>query len=197
MTSLLQILPATLRANRLATTCGGSTKTTKEKTTLDLNLASASAHWLAFRYICCIRLLGIVLNRLLQSDNKSSIIGHGLSLDNIWITLKASSSTIKLESPKSLKMMRPSLRAHNSAMKLLVVPKARLKPLIQWPRWSRITPPPPALPGFPKAEPSVLNFTHPTYLFHMVYFTFSIYKILGKEKKVTFYKHNDSIWLFV
>ena len=45
-------------------------------------------------------------------------------------------------------------------MKLLVVPRARLKPLIQWPRWFRITPPPLALPRFPKAKPSVLSFTH-------------------------------------
>ena len=144
---MLQKLPAASSANRLATTGGGSTKITKEGITLDPNLASVSAHWLTSRYTCCIHLLGIALNRLLQSDNKSSITGHGLSLGNILITLRASSSTIKLEIPSSLDMMRPFLRAQSSAMKLLVVPRARLKPLIQWPRWFQITPPPPALFG--------------------------------------------------
>ena len=85
----------------MTTTGGGSTKTTKEETTLDPNLASASTHWLASRYTCCIHLLGIALYRLLQSDSKGSINRFGLSLDNIWTTLNASSSTIKLKSPKS------------------------------------------------------------------------------------------------
>ena len=42
--SLLQKLPALLKASKLTTTGGSSTKTTKEETTLDPNLANASAH---------------------------------------------------------------------------------------------------------------------------------------------------------
>jgi hypothetical protein len=38
-----------------------------------------------------------------------------------------------------------------------VTPILREKPLIQPPVWSRMTPPAPAGPGFPSAEPSVLS----------------------------------------
>ena len=42
--NLLQKLPALSKASKLTTTSGGSTKTTKEETTLDPNLANTSAH---------------------------------------------------------------------------------------------------------------------------------------------------------
>ena len=79
-----------------------------------------------------------------------------------WTTLIASISTIRLLRLSSLARVSPSLRAHYSTMKLLVKPKFLEKPIIQSPLWSQMNPPLPAFPGFPKAEPSVLSFAHPS-----------------------------------
>ena len=108
------------------------------------------------------RLLGMALRRVLQSIKRGSISMLTESLLINWTTLIASISTIRLLRLSSLARVSPSLRAHYSTMKLLVKPKFLEKPIIQSPLWSRMNPPSPAFPGFPKAEPSMLSFAHPS-----------------------------------
>ena len=58
--------------------------------------------------------------------------------------------------------IKPSLKAHSSAIKLEVIPICLENPKTQFPYSSRIIPPPPALPGFPSDDPSILSFLHPS-----------------------------------
>lgn len=113
-----------LKAKRLATTGGGFQKTTKKGLDLAPSLASISRHWLTSQKVWTIHLLGKDFNRFLQLVNKGSIKKFIELLITSITTLKASISTIKLFKPSSLEMARPSLRAYNSAMKLLVLPSA-------------------------------------------------------------------------
>ena len=55
--------------------------------------------------------------------------------------------------------MRPSRKPQSSATKEVVKPIWRAKPLIHLPEQSYKTPPAPAEPGFPKAEPLELSLT--------------------------------------
>ena len=56
---------------------------------------------------------------------------------------------------------RPSRTAHNSDMKLEVMPMILENPSNQAPVSSRRIPPPPAIPRLPKDDPSVLSLIHP------------------------------------
>ena len=125
------------------------------------NLVSASAQWLASWKVCTILLLGMAASKFLQSDSKGFINRFAVLLFISMTMLKASISTIRLSIPSSLAISRPSQRAHNSAMELLVLPWALAYPLTQFPWWLRINPPPPALPEFPKADPLELSFIQP------------------------------------
>ncbi|KAK9989587.1 hypothetical protein SO802_029826 [Lithocarpus litseifolius] len=70
-----------------------------------------------------------------------------------------------------IKMVRPSLNAHNSASKLEVTLILLEKPTTQLPDSSLITPPPPASPGLPKEDPSVFSFLQPLLgLSHLISF---------------------------
>ena len=66
---------------------------------------------------------------------------------------------------KLLQRVSPSLRAQSSAMKLVEKPIFLEKPATQFPWSSLRMPPPPALPGFPRAEPSVLSQIQPCWGF--------------------------------
>ena len=77
-------------------------------------------------------------------------------------TLNASSSIVRLFNLSSIAKFSPSLSAYNSAIMLLVLPRALAYLRIQAPSWFRITLPLPAFLGFPKAEPSEFNFIHPS-----------------------------------
>ena len=164
--NLLQKVLALSKAKRAPTTGSSSTKTAKGKLRLDPILANASMHWLALWYVCSIRLLGISFKRFLQSDKRGFINIFTVTLFISWTTLKASISTIRLLRHRSLARVSPSLRTHNSAMKLLVEQRLLEKPIIQSPLWSWISPPPPATPGFPRTEPSVLSLAHPSGRLH-------------------------------
>ena len=69
---------------------------------------------------------------------------------------KASISKIRFSIPISEARLSPSLKAHNSARQLLVQPKPLEKPGTQFPSLLRLRPPPPPLPGFPRADFLVL-----------------------------------------
>ena len=58
-------------------------------------------------------------------------------------------------------MICPSLRAQSSAKKLVVIPIFLEKALIQAPESEQSTPSPPAAPGFPSDESSVLSLNQP------------------------------------
>ena len=64
--------------------------------------------------------------------------------------------------PNSLANSSPSRKAQNSAMQLLVHPRGLAKPVSHSPSLPLITPPPPAIAGFPNTEPSVLSLVHPS-----------------------------------
>ena len=58
--------------------------------------------------------------------------------------------------------VKPSRKAHHSAITLAVCPIDLKNPLTQIPWQSLITPPPPTLPGFPHDASSVFSLCHPT-----------------------------------
>ena len=128
--NLLQKVLVLSKAKRAPTTGNASTKTTKGKLRLDPILANASVHWLALQYVCSIRLLGITFKRFLQSDKRGFINIFTVTLFISWTTFKASISTIRLLRHRSLARVSPSLRAHNSAIKLLVESRLLEKPII-------------------------------------------------------------------
>ena len=73
-------------------------------------------------------------SRFWQSDSKGSINRFVVLLFISMTMLKVSISTIWLSIPSSLAMSRPSRRAHDSAMELLVLPRALAYPLTQFPK---------------------------------------------------------------
>ena len=82
-------------------------------------------------------------------------------------TIFASISISRRVIPNCAAMVSPSLSAQNLAMTLVVIPIFQAKPWTQLPLWSRMTPPPPALPGFPIEAPSMLSLCQPILgLFH-------------------------------
>ena len=82
-------------------------------------------------------------------------------------TTLASNSISTAKRFKLIQNLKSFLRAQSLAPTLNATPIGRVKPLTQLPLWSRIKPPPLAIPGLPNEEPSVLNFIQPnSRLFH-------------------------------
>ena len=83
-------------------------------------------------------------------------------LDSTRLTTTwASNSTCKWLIPSWAASINPSRKAQNSAATLVVFPIFLIKPFTHFPLWSRISPPPPAHPGFPCDAPSEFNLYHP------------------------------------
>ena len=91
--------------------------------------------------------------------------GRKVKIDILPLLIQ-STTTLASISISTARMLRdrhkskPSLRAQSSASTLVATPILRVNPLTQPPWASLINPPPPALPGLPKDEPSVFNLAH-------------------------------------
>lgn len=59
-------------------------------------------------------------------------------------------------------ILSPSQRTHHSANGVVVIPQKSEEPAIRFPNWSCRKPPPPAIPGFPSTDPSVLSLNQPS-----------------------------------
>ena len=98
----------------------------------------------------------------MQSFNKAAHELLMALLDSTRLTTTwASNSTCKWLIPSWAASINPSRKAQNSATTLVVFPIFLIKPFTHFPLWSRISPPPPAHPGFPCDAPSEFNLYHP------------------------------------
>ena len=143
---------------------GGTSKTTKLKVNEQAPLARLSAPLLASLNTCLIiTVYWNCCSKYLQSLRSDVYELLGVFLERIGSTTTlASNSTAKCVIPSCEASVRPSLRAQNSAIMLVLIPKYLIYPLIHLPQESRMSPSPPAFPRLPKEAPSELSLNHPS-----------------------------------
>ena len=137
---------------------GGESKFTSSSCKLQPFLATALTHLFASRNTCFTVVWGILFGNNLQSNNKDEYAALEEFLELIKSkTTFASSSTSRICTPSCTAICRPSLRAQNLAIMLVLDPILLANPLTHYPALPLKTPPPLALPGLPHEAPFVFN----------------------------------------
>ena len=130
---------------------GGTSKITKLEVKEQAPLARQSAPLLASLKTCLITVCWNCHSKYLQSLKRDVYELLGVFLERIrFTTTLASNSTAKCVIPSCEASMRPSLRAQNSAIMLVLIPICLIYPLIHLPQESYLSPPLLPFLGYPK-----------------------------------------------